>query len=468
LIIKFKNRLTIMYKTLNIPSPVRRRLLQTFAASGLLAAVERNQLMAQTAPDYKALICINLEGGNDGDNTVLRLDNTGYSDYARVRTAASGINIAQNSLLPIQPSNAVFPLGLHPSCPTFKSLFDQKKLAIVANMGVLRQPSTKVTLENGTGPRPNNLFSHIDQNQQQQSADARGQTNVGWGGRLADKLEAYYPTVSFPAMTSIRGLSTFTSGVTSVSLALNDYPGFTLPWPGDSKLRDTRDAAINELLLTNTSDNLYGLAARLLAEEGLAASSVIHPILINTKSVVTPLFANINSSISRQLKIVALVMEGREQLKINRQVFYTRQNGYDTHSGQLGVHATLLKDLNDAIAAFNQAMSTLGLSDKVTLFTLSDFGRALKPAAGNGTDHGWGNYAFVMGGAVKGGQLYGTLPTLALDGPDDLGKSGRWIPTTSLEQYVEPLLKWMGVAATDIPYILPNVAGYNRNSIAYL
>ena len=458
---------------LPLTSPQRRRLLKYFAATGLLAAVERNAALAQNAPDYKALVCIHLAGGNDGENTLIRHDNAGYQNYAAIRSPASAINISQAQLKPIQPRSVTTPFGFHPACAPLQTLFNQNKLAVVANMGMLMQPSTKPGLEAQGARRPANLFSHSDQELALHSGDGTGFTRVGWGGRMADKLDAANPGTLFPVLVSTSGMSVFTSGRTSIPLAVPLFPGFTLYGSGNPAGLDgfqydvLRDAALREILgqkLTNT----YDLAARLLSEEGLAASSVVQPILQNTTSIVRSFFANLGSDIARELQTIALLMEGRAQTQMKRQVFYATQGGYDTHGSQAGQHHNLLSDLSLAIEAFQGALAALGIANNVTSFTLSDFGRAFKPAGNGGTDHGWGNYAFVMGGAVRGGDFYGTVPVPTLDGPNDLGKEGRWIPTTSLEQYGATLTRWLGIAEADLPYVFPNIGAFANTNMGFM
>lgn len=450
-----------------LPSPLRRHLLQAMVASGLIAAVERNRALAQSAPDYRALVCLFQQGGNDGENTLVRFDNAGYQKYAAARPASSGIQLAQGQLLPIQPTNVATPFGFHPACGPMKSLFDQKRLAVVANVGMLSQPSARAGLENGSIARPANLFSHSDQELAVQSGDPKGFTRTGWGGRLADRLEGANPGTLFPPLTSINGLKTFASGLSSIPLTVPDNPWFTLFSSANWEFDLVRDAALREVLSLPRA-NIYDDTAQILAEEGLAASSVVFPILQNEKSVVAPLFAGLDNNVSRQLKTIAMLIEGRAQTRLRRQVFYVHQWGYDTHGGQAGQHWMLLDELSRSLAAFDSAMSALGLSSQVTTFTLSEFGRTWKPAASAGTDHGWGNYAFVTGGAVKGGQFYGTLPVQALDGPDDLGKDGRWIPTTSVETYGATLVRWLGVADADLPYVFPNLAAFPVKDLGFL
>lgn len=447
----------------------RRQLLKWAAASGLLAAIDRRNALAQSASDYKALVCIYLGGGNDGENTLIRSDSAGYQAYAAIRTPVSGINISQSQLLAIQPARGGPPYGFHPACGPLQQLFARKQLAVVANVGPLVQPSTKAGLEAQGAARPANLFSHNDQLLAQQSADYTGLVRLGWGGRIADKLDAANAGTLFPALTSIDGLTPFINGATSVPLTISANPDLSLfgsgvPLPQFDALRD---AAIREML-AQSRDNAYDLVARLYAQEGVASSSVAAPILQNPNSVVTPIFAGLTSYFSGQLRNVALLIEGRAQTGLKRQVFYASQGGYDTHGSQLGMHQQLLDELSRAIKAFQDAMDALGMTNSVTTFTQSDFGRAFKPASNAGTDHGWGNYAFVIGGAVKGGDFYGTVPTPALNGPDDFGDAGRWIPTTSIEQYGATLARWFGIPEGDLSYVFPNRGAFPTGSLGFM
>ncbi|MFO1316874.1 MAG: DUF1501 domain-containing protein [Burkholderiales bacterium] len=448
-------------------------MLKLAAASGLLAAIERNVALAQSSPDYKALVCLNLSGGNDGENTLIRFDTPGYQNYATIRPPASGINVPQSQLLPIQPARGGPPLAFHPACALLQSLFNQKKLAVIANVGMLVQPSTRAGLLTGGAPRPANLFSHSDQDLAMQSAVHTGAERLGWGGRIADLLDAANPNTLFPPLASIPALRTFANGRTSVPLTVPLNPFFQIlssggeSYPSSHQYDVLVDAAMREML-GQSRLNVYDAAAQLYAQEGLAASSALVPILQNPASVVAPMFANLGVGIGQSLGRVAQLIEGRAQSQLRRQVFYVDQGGYDTHGQQAGIQQGLLGDLSKSLKAFEDAMDALGLANNVTVFTLSEFGRTFKPASNAGTDHGWGNYAFVMGGAVKGGDFYGTVPTQALNGPDDLGDAGRWIPTTSLEQYGATLCRWFGIAEGDLPYVFPNLGAFANTNLGFM
>ena len=383
-------------RTSTLDSPRRRRLLKAAAASGLLAAVERNFALAQTAPDYRALVCINLQGGNDGENMLIPYDSAGYQAYAAVRTPESGINIPQAQLHPIQPASLPTPFGFNPACGPLKALFDEKRLAVVANVGPLVQPSTKVGLGSQSTPLPANLFSHTDQTIVVQSSDTAEFTRDGWGGRIADGLDLANGGVLFPSLITTAGMRTFAMGRTSIPLAVPEDANFVLESSGDKRYPDLdlaqfdalRDGAIREILAQSRS-NIYDDVAQLLAEEGLAATSVVLPILQNTASVAKPFFASLNTTISAQLRIVAQLIEGRGQTQLKRQVFYVEQGGYDTHDNELVVQGRLLGELSQAVSAFQDALTALGLVNRVTMFTLSEFGRTWMPAGSQGTDHGW-------------------------------------------------------------------------------
>jgi len=450
---------------LKVASPSRRRLLRAAAATGVLAAFDRQLALAQSAPDYKALVCVYLQGGNDGENTLIRYDGAGYQNYASIRPVPSGLNIPQASLLPIQPANVGFPFGFHPACSALKPLFDGGKLAVVANMGALVGPVTRSTLSNGTARLPANLFSHTDQELAVQSADSTGVSHVGWGGRIADRLDTYNQGSAFPPLISTQGLRTFASGLASVPL--------TVPEGADSfnlAASSALEEAALRVMVARKRSNVYEAAAQLYAQEGLSAASVLAPIFrsSNTSSVVTPAFANLSTSIGRQMRNAAQLIEARQQIGLKRQVFYVHQAGYDTHGSQAGIHQQLLGDFSASVGAFQNAMKALGLENNVTLFTLSDFGRTLKPASNAGTDHGWGNYAFVIGGAVRGGSFYGKVPTPALNGPDDFSDACRWIPTTSIEQYGATLARWFGIAEGDLAYVFPNIGAFANTNLGFM
>ena len=417
---------------------------------------------AQAAPDYKALVCVFLYGGVDGNNLVVPTDAAGFGQYSQVRPESSGVALTQAELLPIQPRNVSTPYGLHPELSDIHPLFAQGRMAILANVGPLTEPTTRSTY---LAKRPDNLFSHSDQQNQWQSSVSDGPSRTGWGGRIADAMAA--ANGSFPVVTSIAGASLFIAGNATSPLALPQSGAITLQGFNNSAAASARLAALQAILAADRG-NEYVKATGDVTTQALSLSSVVNPILSSSSSTVQGLFAGQTSSIAQQLLVVAKLIEARAQTGARRQVFFVSQGGYDTHSNELAVLTTLLGQLSPALRSFHDAMAQLGVSNQVTAFTLSDFGRTFQPASGAGTDHAWGNHHFVIGGAVRGGEMFGRYPTLARAGPDDADTSGRWIPTTSVEQYGATLARWFGVPEAAMPAVFPNLSKFASSDLGFL
>lgn len=467
--------------------------------------------MAQTADektqdagvptDYRALVCILLAGGNDGNNMIIPNHSdaniSNYAAYSATR-AAQGLAIPQAQLLPIAvPRLGSLAYGLHPNLgavPTqgginngIHELWAQGKLAAVANVGNLIRPMTKAQYISNPAWRPYQLFSHSDQIQQQQTSRSDSPVPIGWGGKIADRIHASdNPNGQISMITSIAGTQLFTLGQSTTPLAIRDSGtplNETLILYSKTCCNDpfsnARNAALAELRTVDLDSQLVGAASHITNQAQIAGNA------LSTFQEVTATFPNTN--LGRQLKQVARVIKKRGDLSINRQVFFVELGGFDTHQNQLnsqnGQNALLIQ-LSQAMRAFYDEMGAQGMQNKVTTFTLSDFGRTMNPSGvgGNvGTDHAWGNHSLVMGGAVMGGDFYGStradgtgniFPTLQLGGPDDIdsGSSarGRWLPTTSVEQYAGTLARWFGLNDADLTTVFPNIVNFPNNNLGFM
>ena len=459
---------------MNVPSnPQRRHFLSTVGALSAMGLGSQLNVLdfvadanAQSTSDYKALVCVFLFGGNDGNNTVIPYDTAGYGQYAAVRSASSGIQLSQASLLPIQPLSASTPFALHPNLVEMQTLFNQRKLAVMANVGTLIQPISKAQYTAGRVPL--SLYSHSDQQAQWQSSISSVAAGTGWGGRIADKLSPLNVSSGFPVVTSLGGTALFTTGSASVPLSIPVSGSFALSGYAANAASNARLAALKQFLAAG-STNSYVNASNAIGDQALKLSATMNPILANTNSTVAPIFAAVTANnLALALYQVAKTIEARAATGAKRQIFFVPLGGFDTHADQARVQGSLLAELSPALKTFYDATVALGVSSQVTTFTLSDFGRTFQPASGGGTDHAWGNHHFVIGDAVKGGDIYGQYPTLALGGPSDAEGRGRWIPTTSVDQYGATLATWLGVQSADLTAVFPNLAQFPTSDVGFM
>ena len=445
------------------------------SAAAFSATVRRFGLidaLAQAPSDYKALVCIFLSGGNDGNNMVIPYDDYNVAGgYSAVRTA-SGLALSQASLLQISPiSQAGRKFGFHPNMPELQTLFNQQRLAVLCNVGTLLQPTTKQQYQSSSAYRPYQLFSHSDQVTQQQASISNNPSQTGWGGRMSDAMVSSNPGAPLPMGVSIAGTSLYLTGFTTRQLAIADSNTplsnvlvLTMSGTGAAARRTAFDQI-------RTYDSQMFLTK---ASEDTTNSALVASAALSTNPAINTLFPN--TSIGRQLLQIARLISLRSSLTMQRQIFFAQLGGFDTHSNQVnGGQNTLLQQLSQAMNAFHNATMELGVADKVTTFTLSDFGRTFQPAGSGGavgSDHAWGNHALIMGAAVKGGDFYGTFPTLALNGPDDTdsGSSarGRWIPTTSIDQYSATLATWYGLPANQLATVFPYLYRFPTSNLGFL
>jgi uncharacterized protein (DUF1501 family) len=456
--------------------PTRRQFLRQSACAAVGMTAVANTLfdlqrIAAAAPldDSKSLVCVFLYGGNDANNLLVP---TQASDYAQYAAARDALAIPQSALLPLHPL-ATPPgdsrqWGLHPSLKGVQGLFDSGRAAVVANVGPLVAPLSRDEYLNHTAAVPPQLFSHSDQTLHWQTSlpDQPGRT--GWGGRAADLLRSLNENARISMSISVAGTNTFQVGnvVTQYQVSPDGPVGLTSYVPADQGA----DASSNALraLLSRSYGNLFERGYGKIFGRALDNQELLSGVLAGAPPLAT-VFPD--TDLGAQLKMIAQLVSVRETLGLRRQVFFCAGQGYDTHGGQIGTspldgtHADLLAELDGALAAFDAAMKELGVADSVTTFTASDFGRTYV-SNGDGSDHGWGGHHFVLGGAVRGGRIYGQMPTLAVNGPNDAG-DGRWIPTTSVDEYAATLARWFGVASSDLPLVLPNLGRFDTTDLGF-
>jgi uncharacterized protein (DUF1501 family) len=436
------------------------------ALAGTAALGQLGVFAARAAPadNYKALVCLFLAGGNDTNNMVVPVDAAGYANYAKVR---SNLALAQGQLLPLQEAGGALRYGLHPALPGLQGLWTAGNLAIVANVGTLVQPLTQAQYLSSTTQKPATLFSHIDQQHEWQSANSTTSSSTGWGGRLSDQFNALNVNASVPPMISTGGNNLFVTGAATSALVIPTSGSFGLSGFSNSSADAARRSALVSLLGVDRAADLT-MAAQDVMTGALSSSATLNPILITTTTTVSQYFTGLTSSIALQLLAIAKVIEARSALGAQRQVFLATLGSFDTHTDQLNTQQTLYSELDPALAAFHSAMAAIGAGSDVTSFTLSDFSRTFGPNTGAGSDHAWGSHHMVAGGAVHGGQIYGTMPTLALGGPDDAGNEGRWIPTIAVDQYAATLASWFGTSAAGLSTVLPNLAAFSPSTLGFI
>ncbi len=437
----------------------RNFLCHAGALAGTAALSQLGMLASRAAPadDYKALVCIFLFGGNDSNNMIVPVDTSGYANYAKVR---GDLALPQAGLLPLQETGGVLRYGLHSSLPGMQRLWSTGKLAVVANVGALVQPLTKAQYLSTNAQKPASLFSHIDQQHEMQASNASTASSTGWGGRLSDQFNALNAGARIPPMISTAGNNLFVTGAATQALVIPTSGTFGLSGIVANSLDSTRRAGLVNLLGVDQGLSLVG-AAESVMSGALSNSAILNPILTANSTTAAGHFDGLTTDIAQQLLAIAKVIEARGTLGASRQVFLALLGSFDTHTDQINQQQALFAQLDPALAAFHAAMAAIGAGNAVTSFTLSDFSRTFQPNTGGGSDHGWGSHHLVIGDAVKGGALYGTMPELVLGGPDDEGGEGRWIPTTAVDQYAATLSTWFGASASALATVLPNLDAFS-------
>jgi len=445
--------------------PARRNFLRAsgaLSAGALFPALAWSPSLIAQTPDYRALVCVFLYGGNDGNNMVVPYDD--YASYAAGR-AGTGADLGHGELLPVTPKGLAR-YGLHPDLSALVPLFEQGKLAVVTNVGALTAPTTRADYLAGK-PHPRNLFSHSDQQATWQGLVPGQATTSGWGGRIVDVTGAGNAALAIPGMVSLAGDALYTIGETSLPVALSQNGALGLAGDRYSDTGRVRYDAMTKILTLDRENLLQASAADVMAL-AVKSSEALSDALNYAYSAIDAAFQGTNGGLSDQLYQCAKLVAAHSQLGVARHAFFTSMGGFDTHNAQRGEQSSRFNELGPALAAFQAAMEALGAADKVTTFTLSDFGRTFRINANAGSDHAWGNHHLVLGGSVRGGAFYGRFPNLAMGGPDDAGDDGQWIPTTSIEQYGATLATWFGVPPSALLQVFPNLTAFPAANLGFL
>lgn len=453
-----------------------------------------NSALAQTGlTDYKALVCLFLAGGNDANNWIVPTDSTTYANYQSIRGMLA---LPQASLLPLYQSGTSGALytdtdghnyGFHPSCAELQTLFGEDKLATVMNIGTLVRPTTKAQYtSNPNFYRPPQLFSHSDQVTQWQTSIPDQPPTTGWGGRVADLLNATAnPAGNISMSVSLNGANTFEVGNLISQYHVSTAGAVTM----SGNLMSGQGARVKALkdILGLSHANLQRTAYADVVDRAIFTGDLLNTSISPTIEVAqggtwTWTVPFPNTGLGNQLKMIARIIQARGPgaFNMNRQIFFCSVGGYDTHTAQVstpqnvndptattGSHYILLNEVSECMFAFQRAMEQLGVSNKVTTFTASDFSRTTN-TNGQGSDHAWGSHHLVMGGAVNGGQTYGKLQTFSISGPDGIG-NGAWLPTTGVDQHAATLAKWFGVdPGSNMSNIFPNVSRFATPDLLFM
>ncbi len=463
----------------------RRQFLRTASLasmSGLYASpfiLGLNSLAAMAqgtgASDYRALVCVFLQGGNDGHGTVIATDSDSYSAFTTARSGAPGLAYPLAQLLPITlntpQSGRTF--ALNPYLGGIQNLFNNNRAAIVANTGTLIVPATKTQVNANSVPLPDSLFSHFDQTAAWQAIASNGGSaeHVGWGGAVADLIESMnMNSNSMFTCISTAGIALFLSGQTSFQL--NVTPAGPIPISGLAQPlfgQTTSSAALNSIL-TADETNLFAREYEVVVNRSIQAQALLASSMLpagpggvpNPSQFLDPVTNMLtDNQLALSLQTVARIIGGRASLGVNRQIFYVQLGSFDTHDGQAPTHARLLTQLGESLEYFDGLMQSAGLGNQVTTFTASDFGRTLT-CNSDGTDHGWGSHHFVVGGAVQGHDMYGQYPVIGVNQANDVG-AGRLIPTTAVDQYAGTLARWFGLSDGQVRQVFPNFANFGSS-----
>src|SRR6267142_2094812 len=473
-----------------------------------LATIGAAAAQTTTPPtDYKALVCVFMFGGNDASNMVLPTDTDSWTRYQAARnqgaqpialmpagtppdtTAARGTPAFLGGVLPITLKTAqAFPAGtagsgarpfaLHPLLTNLQSIFTQGKVAVAANVGTLLTPTTKTQYQGKQVPLPRSLFSHNDQQSEWQSGAAEG-ARIGWAGQMGDLLASANGANSIFTAISTAGNAVMLAGNTILQYQVSASGAVGINGISNASLYGTSSgpAALRAVITTPSSSSVYPSDYAAVVNRSISAGSTLNTALAGVTVVAPTQYTNpitgnaATNPLATQLQTVAHIIAAAPALGAKRQIFFVSIGGFDTHANQNNVQPNLMAQLDHGLAYFYTTLSGLGLADSVTAFTMSEFARTFT-TNGLGTDHAWGSHHLVVGGAVKGGDMYNQFPTVGVDlggfnNPNAVG-SGALIPTVAVDQYAATLGAWFGVTPANLATIFPNLARFTPATLGFV
>lgn len=439
------------------------------SAAGLAAPWALNlaaigEAAAQSATDYKALVCVFLYGGNDHGNTVVPCDAANHAAYQAIRgsLATPLSNLAATTLTPAEPLPGGLQYALAPQLAPLKALFDQGRLAVQLNVGPLIVPTTVAQYQAKSVPLPPKLFSHNDQTSIWQSSLPEGAV-TGWGGRIGDLFLSGNGGSALTCI-SVTGNAVYLSGHQAVQYRVSTSGAVPVRGAKTTLYGSAACAAALRELITRPSTQMLENEHAIIVRRSIDTEAMV----TSAVSGAAPFSTAFNSAnpLATQLQMVARLIAARGSLGVRRQVFMVSLGGFDLHDNLLSQHPGLLANVAEALASFYAATVELGVANNVVTFTASDFGRTLT-SNGDGSDHGWGAHHFVLGGPVRGGRFYGQPPAVAVNGPDDVGQ-GRLLPTTSVDQFAATLAAWFGVSTGEMATVVPNIGNFTTRNLGFV
>lgn len=442
---------------------LKKTALATVGSSSLYSLMNQfNIVNAQSTGlgDYRALVCVFLYGGNDAFSMLVPYTQSDYNSYADTRR---NLAIPRDQLIPITPQNAQpADYALHPEMADIADLFQSNKLSFVNNVGTLIEPTTREDFINNRVALPPQLFSHNDQQNFVMSLQAT-KPQQGWASRIAEQMLEINGMTDLSMNISLSGANTLQMGGAQAPYTVS-AGGVSEYWsirPQSQESYDINRVAAYRKLLDQSQSHLFAQAFADTQNRSLALGQSVSTALNN----ITPLTTEFTQSsrLAASLNMVANLIAARSELGMSRQIFFVGIGDYDTHGDQSNRYPVLMREINHSLKSFYDATVELGVSDQVTTFTATDFGRTLT-SNGDGTDHGWGSHQMVMGDAIDGGKFFGTMPELVIGSNDDIGE-GRIIPTTSMDQYAASLASWYGLSESAIAEVFPNLANFNNASL---